>query len=204
MTLIYFIRHAQPDFSIHEDAVRPLSPQGIKDAVTLSELFRGIAVDQVWSSPYLRSVQTVAGIAHNHNLEVQIHSDLRERKVAEDWIADFGSFAFRQWQDFNYKLRGGESLKEMAERMTAAVEQITEQAEGKTVVIGTHGTAICTYLHRLNPAFGYADFCAMQNQMPWIIRIDTSISDNQWEIVDWNHNKPISEEYAIKIIGKCL
>lgn len=31
MTVIYFVRHAEPDLSVHEDAIRGLSEKGMKD-----------------------------------------------------------------------------------------------------------------------------------------------------------------------------
>lgn len=37
-TYIYFVRHAQPDISIKEDLIRPLTEQGIEDAKKVTKV----------------------------------------------------------------------------------------------------------------------------------------------------------------------
>lgn len=31
MTTVYFVRHAQPDLSVHDDLTRPLTEKGLQD-----------------------------------------------------------------------------------------------------------------------------------------------------------------------------
>ena len=106
MTEVYFVRHAEPDLSIHEDFIRPLSDKGKKDAYNLVTFFNDKKIDAVLSSPFLRAIDTVRNIAFKFQVEIQTVDDFRERKI-DGWIDDFNSYTKNQWMDFNYKLKSG-------------------------------------------------------------------------------------------------
>ena len=59
MTIIYFVRHAKPDWSVHIDATRPLTEQGLRERALVTEYLLDKGVDLVFSSPYKRAVDTV-------------------------------------------------------------------------------------------------------------------------------------------------
>lgn len=66
MTTIYFIRHSVPDRSdqsVKNDALRPLTVEGLRRTDQLVKRFEFINVDKIYSSPYLRTFQTVEPIA---------------------------------------------------------------------------------------------------------------------------------------------
>ena len=54
--------------------------------------------------------------------------------------------------------------------MDAFAEFLCEY-EGKTIVIGTHGTALSTILNYYNRDFGVKDFLRIVNWMPYIIEM---------------------------------
>lgn len=142
MTHIYFVRHAQPNYENHDDFSRELSPKGLEDRALAARYLQSKGVDAVLSSPYRRAMDTVAPLAKGLGLSVVTMEDFRERKVDGAWIEDFDGFTRRQWADFDYKLPGGESLREAQERNLRALDEVLEQFAGKTVVIGSHGTAL--------------------------------------------------------------
>jgi 2,3-bisphosphoglycerate-dependent phosphoglycerate mutase len=63
-TIIYFIWHAAVDY-IPDDYSRPLSRKGMLNAIKLTERFSEYEVSSLFSSPYLRAVNTVKGIAES-------------------------------------------------------------------------------------------------------------------------------------------
>ena len=65
-TILYFIRHAEPDFSEPDNYKRKLTVSGEIQAQRLSEIFNDINVDGVYSSPYLRAIKTVEPIAKSN------------------------------------------------------------------------------------------------------------------------------------------
>lgn len=169
MTNIYFVRHAEPNFHNHDDLTRELSPKGLQDRELVTRFLADKQVDTVLSSPYKRSVDTVAHFASQHNLPITLINDFRERKVDSTWIPDFDAFTRRQWEDFHYKLTDGETLAEVQHRSLAALQQVLRTHAGKTLVIGTHGTALSTILNYYIPQFGFGDFSRIKPLMPWIV-----------------------------------
>jgi len=103
MTNIYFIRHCEPDFSIHEDFIRPLTDKGLEDSKKVEKVLKNKEIHAIYSSPYKRAIDTVRKLANTLNLEVKIKDDLRERTITDQWIDDFNEFVKCQWEDFEYK-----------------------------------------------------------------------------------------------------
>ena len=92
MTEIYFVRHAEPDYNDHNDLTRPLTTKGKEDVALVNRFFEDKEIDYVISSPFLRAVDTVAGLAAKLYKEVFILDDFRERKIDSGWIDDFDAF----------------------------------------------------------------------------------------------------------------
>ena len=84
-----------------------------------------------------------------------------------NWIEDYNEFCKKQWEDFDYKLPGGESLNEVQERVVRALENVLQEYNGQNLVIGIHGTALAVLLNHFDSSFGYERFKEMT--MPWII-----------------------------------
>lgn len=193
MTTVYFVRHAQPNYDNHHDLERELTPKGMKDRERVTAFLLDKSVDIVLSSPYKRAVDTVKDFADRTGLTIDIVSDFRERKIENEWIADFESFCKRQWDDFSYKLPGGESLQEVQERNIAALQNALKRYEGQTMAIGTHGTALATILNHYDPSFRFEDFQRIHRYMPWIVRL-TFDGDRLLDIQEYDvcntHVKP--------------
>jgi 8-oxo-dGTP diphosphatase len=81
MPTLYFVRHAKAGSRSHweeDDRARPLSKSGSKQAEALVALLGPHAISAVWSSPYLRCVQTVEPLARARRLAVQETRHLAE------------------------------------------------------------------------------------------------------------------------------
>lgn len=170
MTNIYFVRHAEPDYSNHNDIERPLTPKGLKDRELVTTYLKDKDIDLVISSPYKRAMETVDDFANSKKLSIEVIDDFRERKVGNDWIEDFYSFSKMQWEDFNYKLSYGECLMEVQERNINALMGVLEEHKDKNIVIGSHGTALSTIINYFDETYGFEDFMKMLDLMPWIVK----------------------------------
>ena len=166
-TKIYFVRHAEPDYANHNDRLRDLTAKGAEDAKKVAEYFMDKNIDMVLSSPYRRAVNTVQPFARAMFMPIVAVEDFRERAIADEWIEDYNEFCKKQWEDFDYKLPGGESLNEVQERVVRALENVLQEYNGQNLVIGIHGTALAVLLNHMDSAFGYEQFKEMT--MPWII-----------------------------------
>ena len=158
MTKVYFIRHAEPDYSNHDDLLRELTPKGMQDRKIVTEYLSNKKIDVVLSSPYKRAVQTLEDFADKFGFKIETIDDFHERKVGNEWIENFHDFSKNQWADFDYTLQGGECLHEVQTRNIAALKEVLRKYEGKNIAIGTHGTALSTIINYYDKSFGYADF----------------------------------------------
>ncbi len=160
MAIIYFVRHAERDTAIHTDQEAPLTVKGYEDAEKLKYFFREKDINTIYSSPYLRTIETIKPTADKLNLSIQQVDDLHERKIGS-WIDDFPRYSKQQWEDFDYKRLNGESLNEVAERLLIAYKEITNNIEDDIIICG-HGTALAVLFHHLTDGeFGFEEWIRM-------------------------------------------
>ncbi len=75
------MRHARAGSRSHwtgDDRKRPISPKGEKQAAKLVTQFEKLPVSAVYSSPYLRCMQTVEPLARARGLTLEQSTDLQE------------------------------------------------------------------------------------------------------------------------------
>lgn len=170
ITNIYFVRHAEPDYSVHDDEIRPLSAEGELDAQKVADYFKDKNIEVMLSSPYKRAVDTIKPYADRTRLAIETIYEFRERKVASCWIEDFKGFSQKQWADFDYSLPDGESLNEVQKRNIVALKRTVKNNVGKNIIIGSHGTALSTIINYYDHSYGYDDFDKIRFIMPWIVK----------------------------------
>lgn len=170
MTKVFFVRHAQPEYSWEEDRTRPLTEEGKKDSAIVLEFFKDKNVDAFYSSPYKRSFDTIADAASYFGLEITTDERLRERQNGKDGNVR-GMFQ-KRWTDHNYHEVGGESIAMVQDRNIEALNEILSDNPDKNIVIGTHGTALSTILNYFDSNFGCDDFLRIIDWMPYIIELD--------------------------------
>ena len=171
LTRVYFVRHAQSDTSVHDEALRGLTEKGMRDRALVTAFLAGREISAVFSSPCRRAVDTVADFAERYGFTVRTVEDFRERESG-GWTEDFAAFTKRQWADFGFKLAGGESLAETQARNISALDRLLEEYAGKNVAVGSHGTALCTVINYFDSSFGGGDFARIAGIMPWIAEFD--------------------------------
>ena len=81
MSTFHVVRHARAGSRSHwtgDDRQRPLSKKGLKQADEIAEMLRAQEITAVYSSPYLRCVQTVEPLARALRLAVMQAPELAE------------------------------------------------------------------------------------------------------------------------------
>ncbi|MDU2686192.1 histidine phosphatase family protein [Paeniclostridium sordellii] len=172
MNKIYFVRHAKPDFSVHDDLTRPLTDKGIIDSKNICEFLKEKSINKIYSSPYKRAIDTIKELAQNLNIKIEVVDDFRERKISNIWIEDFNKFSKSQWENFEYKLNDGESLNEVQSRNIKALHKILNENSNQNIVIGTHGTALSTIINYYDKTFDYLSFTKIKDIMPFIVYME--------------------------------
>ena len=158
MTTIYLIRHSKTLKVNNEFNNDNLQIQNEKYSLSIegeqiareklsNEEFENI--DNIYSSNYVRAIQTAKYLAEKNNLEINIDSDLGERKFGiNDWNELPQNFERKQFLDENYKMSNGESRKEVTNRMYNAIIKILNDNKNKRIAIISHGTAISFLLRK--------------------------------------------------------
>lgn len=83
LAIFYFVRHAKAGSRSHwsaDDRQRPLSKKGFKQAKELVAVLEKFPIKAIYSSPFLRCVQTVEPLARARDLEVNQSAALEEGK----------------------------------------------------------------------------------------------------------------------------
>lgn len=187
-TLIYLIRHAQPikielknvnnndDCQIQNEK-QVLSLKGEKQALELSkkDIFKNI--DSVYSSKYVRAIETAKYIASENNIPILIDERLGERKLGVEEKSK--EFWLEQMYNENIKAIGGENQKEVRKRMIESIEDILKNEKGKKVAVVTHATAM---------TFLLMNWCKLENAI--LDGKKRKLSFNNKIVIDDSFNTP--------------
>lgn len=152
MTTIYLIRHSKPLKVNNEFNNDNLQIQNEKSSLSIEG--ENIAkeklnnkefdnIDILFSSNYVRAIQTAKYLSAKNNIEINIISDLGERKFGiNSWNELPENFERKQFLDENYKIGNGESQKEVRDRMYSTIMKILDKNKNKKIAIVSHSTAI--------------------------------------------------------------
>lgn len=158
ITTIYYIRHSvklsnnmintymtnQSKLFKNEKIV--LSVNGERRAELLSNEEELQNIDVVYTSNCVRTLQTAKYLMVKQNLKANIDERLDERRTGipnDDKVKDWYT---RQYLDENYKTIGGESKKDVENRMYEVFKEVIRDNKGKRIAIFSHGYAITMFL----------------------------------------------------------
>ncbi|MEX2135620.1 MAG: histidine phosphatase family protein [Chloroflexota bacterium] len=166
---IVLVRHAEaepigtPPWEVDDDQ-RPLTAKGLRDADELAFELDPYHFDAVYSSPYPRSMQTVAPTAARRSLEVQLLDDLRERRLVSSPSDDWADLLARGWADPDFAAPGAETGREAQLRGLRALDLLrARHALGGRLLVGSHGNVISLILQSLEPGVDHAFHVSMPN-----------------------------------------
>lgn len=158
MTTIYLIRHSKPlkvNNTFNNDNLQiqneksSLSIEGEQIAQEKLSKNEFDNLDILFSSSYVRAIQTAKYLSAKSGLEINIISDLGERKFGIDsWNQLPENFERKQFLDENYKIGDGESQKEVSNRMYSTIMKILDKNQNKRIAIVSHATAISYLLKK--------------------------------------------------------
>ncbi len=163
MLELWLVRHGQTDWNIdgriQGQSDVPLNETGRAQAQALAQKLAGVPFVAVYSSDLERARETAEIIAAPHGLPVQIDARLREVHQG-DWeglnlmdIRERYDWEYRHDQSYSPDFRppGGESAREVAGRIQAAIEDIhTAHPHGGAVLVVSHGLATATVACQVN------------------------------------------------------
>ncbi|MEW6650047.1 MAG: histidine phosphatase family protein [Chloroflexota bacterium] len=157
-TEFWLVRHGQTDWNVEGryqgQADLPLNPIGVQQARDLAAKIRPVHFDKIYASDLGRARKTAKILAGDR----QITFDPRLREINQgEWEGVLFSDIRRRFADFfenrrgdplNSRPPGGESLKEVADRVLACVEEIAVENKGARILLVSHGLSLATILAR--------------------------------------------------------
>jgi 2,3-bisphosphoglycerate-dependent phosphoglycerate mutase len=191
---VILVRHAEPvepGTPGHADDDRPLTDAGRAAAEELAAEFDGYGLTAIYSSPYLRAVQTVHALAMRRGLKVQLIPDLRERRLSRGPLEDWRATLEQAWGDADFAAPGGETGRDAQRRAVATLDLLrSRHPDGGRLVLGSHGNLISLILQALEPAVDFAFHMAMPNPAVYRLNHDGA----RWRVMGGHGFAPVEEE----------
>lgn len=154
VTRILLVRHCEAQgnvkrvFQGHTDA--PISENGKKQLDLLALRLRNETIDAIYSSPLQRAYQTAEAINQFHHLPIYVKEGLMEigggswegKPWADFPVIDPQQSYYWDYEPYRFAPAGGETMRQVHERVQRAILEIVAENEGKTVCVTSHGCAI--------------------------------------------------------------
>jgi broad specificity phosphatase PhoE len=163
MTRLCLVRHGQTAWNLegrwqgHADP--PLNVTGFDQARLLASELANLSFDAIYSSDLQRARATAEAVATNQALFVKTEPRLRELSMGE-WegklISEIpvlypAAWAERQRNPVEAQPPGGESVKQLSQRINAAIAEIcAENPPEHQILIVSHGLALAVFLCHAN------------------------------------------------------
>ena len=168
-TRVYLLRHAetaQPNVFHGFESDIDLGPRGYRQAAALGPVIAALKPDVLISSNMRRARRTAEAIARAIGLPIQIEPMLHERKVGElqgkPIQGDFGVWpdTLARWVsgETSYTPPGMESFDQMRNRVLPVWDRVTQENQGKALVIIAHGIVVRVILLSVLHGYNAADW----------------------------------------------
>ena len=151
MKELYFMRHSEAIKKININNNDSLQLQNEKLCLTIegenlakekSQIKELQDFDMVISSNYVRAMATAKYFTKD---KIYIDEGFGERKFGIDsWDELPEDFGNKQFNDFNFKTKNGESLNEVLERELKSLNNILDTMKNKKILIVGHSTALAS------------------------------------------------------------
>jgi broad specificity phosphatase PhoE len=144
-TTFYFVRHGESEgnaarvFTGQTDS--PLTARGRQQADVVAQELAKVKFDRIVSSDLSRTRDTARVIAKPHGIQVEIVPELREIDVGDRTGKTFDETkGLPSWNDDGFVAwPGGETLEQVLSRTLGAIERLTRESPGKTILVVGHG-----------------------------------------------------------------
>lgn len=158
-TTLYLIRHAEAEGNLYRRCQGHfdgrITRRGMAQIDALTERFRDVPIDAIYSSDLTRTRTTAQAVLRTHShLQLQLEPRLREICMG-DWEDQAWGDMERKTPEMvewfstdpgRWSVPGGESFSHLGERILTCVTELARHHEGQTIAVVSHGMAIRTLL----------------------------------------------------------
>ncbi len=203
MTEIYIVRHCESEANLGRSFAGrtdvDISKKGAIQLECLSEYFRDIKLDKVYTTSLLRARKTAQALNKYPKAPMEINDDFIEIDLGEldgKPVADMSDELMAMWltKPHIFKAPGGEAMKEVAKRAFDGLKAVSKLNDNKTIAIVSHGCAIRNIIRQVKK-FGETGL----NEIDWCD--NTGINkilafEDEFSLEIENYNGHLSEEAA--------
>ena len=158
MTQLCLLRHGQTDWNLegrwqgHADLC--LNASGLEQARRVADELQSAHFDSIYSSDLQRALATAQAVDAFHQIGVKTDSRLRELNMGE-WEGKLvteipklypQAWADRQARPVESRPPGGESVWQLAQRVSLALAEICAEHPQGPVLVVSHGLALAVFL----------------------------------------------------------
>lgn len=164
---IYVIRHCE---ATGQAADSPLTKKGFEQAEELSIFLSNKAIDKIFSSPYLRAVQSIKPYADKNELDIECDDRLTERVLSSTYFPDWLEKLEATFYDLDLKYEGGESSKEATDRILQFINDVVKD-DKENVLIVAHGGIISLLLRHFDNKFSFNQWRNLTNPDVFLLQL---------------------------------
>lgn len=198
---IWFIRHGESEINVTSPprptpdggVTYPLTRKGVEQAQALAETLANVPVTTIYTSTYLRAVQTADAVAFRHTLTLSLAPEAVEINLglkndpSEDVRAVYTELA-RRWlvdKDLEYRHGEGESFADVQRRFLPFVREVMNRHahDSGVIVIVAHSATLAFMVPVLANNIP-ADF-ALRHPLPNTGIIKTELRDSRLVGTEW-------------------
>ena len=200
---LILVRHGQSEGNLvrsflgHTDL--DITELGHKQAECTAEYLKDVKIDAIYSSDLKRAWNTAEHIAKKKDLSIIADTELREifageweNRLFDDLVTEFEE-DFRIWREDigNAIPTGGESVRELSERVCAELLRIAAMYDGETVCIASHATPI-----RMASVKAMGLSVEDAKNVPWAPNASVTfidVIDGELKLIEYGHNDHMGE-----------
>jgi probable phosphoglycerate mutase len=153
VTTLHLVRHGETDWNrdgrIQGFSDVPLSARGHEQARELARTLGERPVGAIYSSDLGRALETARPLADRLRLEVRVTPALRERSFGEnegrssaEVAVELGTRTGSTWHGADDRHPGGESVREVYERVATFLDELLEEPPADEIAVVTSGGPI--------------------------------------------------------------
>ena len=197
---ILFVRHGESivnktkTISNRVSDNAPLTEIGRQQAQELLARIKGRKITSIYSSPLMRARETAEIIADGFGLEVEISDALREPDCGEiEGRSDAAAWKMHSDQeeawirgDIDYRLKGGESLRDVRDRFIPFMEEVLSKHREDTgdIIFVSHGSILVNTLPLILTNINFTHTASLENSS--YVLVDSS--ESGLRCIEWGGN----------------
>jgi len=154
---IFLIRHSQSEMNlggVHQHTATPLSKKGVEEVQSLAERLKEVAIDVIYSSPFVRAQQTAERIAESIGKKVVVLDALQElrrpsvmegKRDDDSSVKEIKRRLQENYANKDWHYADEENFWDFRERVEQLMQRL-QQEQAEHILLVTHGLVIKMFL----------------------------------------------------------